>query len=185
VPKAGVKGEKWRKEIWLMHKAVKTIKRKYKLCRKYKDSKHPACIRADKKAHKEIRRAKYNFERKLADNIKRDTKSFYTYVKSKAKAKINAGPLVNKDGEVISLAEDMSEEFNKFFISVFANEGNESIPEAEWMYKGPMDEQLYDLEITEERALSTLEMLREDKAAGADDLVPRFLSKIKGGIFYP
>jgi len=44
---------------------------------------------------------------------------------------------VNKDGEVISLAKDMSEEFNKFFISVFTNEGNDSIPEAEWMYKEP------------------------------------------------
>jgi len=92
---------------------------------------------------------------------------------------------VNKDGEVISLAEDMSEEFNKFFISVFTNKGNESIPEAEWMYKGPMDEQLCDLKITEERVLSELERLRDNKAAGADDLVPRFLSKLKGGISYP
>jgi len=140
-----------RKEIWLTHKAVKMIKRKHKVYREYKDSKHPACITADKKAHKEIRKAKYNFERKLADNIKKDTKSFYAYVRSKAKAKINVGPLVNKDGEVISLVEDMSEEFTKFFTSVFTKEGNESIPEAEWMYKGPKDEQLCDLEITEER----------------------------------
>jgi len=92
---------------------------------------------------------------------------------------------VNKDGEVISLVEDISEEFNKFFISVFTNEGNESIPEAKWMYKGPTDEQLCDLEITEERVLSELERLRDDKAAGVDDLVPRFLSKIKRDISYP
>jgi len=104
VPKARVQGEKWRKEIWQTHKAAKTIKRKYNVYTKYNDSKHPACIRADKKAHKEIMRAKYNFERKLADNIKKDIKSFYAYVRSKAKAKINVGPLVNKDGEVISLA---------------------------------------------------------------------------------
>jgi len=77
VLKARVQGEKWRKEIWLMHKAVKMIKRKHQVYRKYGDSKHPACIRADKKVHKEIRRAKYNFERKLADNIMKDTKSFY------------------------------------------------------------------------------------------------------------
>jgi len=57
---------------------------------------------------------------------------------------------VNKDGEVISLAEDMSEEFNKFFISVFTNEGNDSIPKAEWIYIGPTDVQLCDLEITKE-----------------------------------
>jgi len=71
--------------------------------------------------HREIRRANYNFERQLADNIKKDTMSFYAYVRCKAKAKINVGPLVYKDGEVISLAEDMSEEFNKFFIGVFTN----------------------------------------------------------------
>ena len=46
------------------------------------------------------------------------------------------------------------------------------------------DEQLCDLEITEERVLSEPERLRDDKAAGADDLVPRFLSKLKGGISY-
>ena len=83
MPKARVQGEKRKKEIWLMHKAVKTIKRKYKVYKKYKNSKHPACIRADKKAHKEIRRAKYNFERNLADNIKKDTKSFCACVRSK------------------------------------------------------------------------------------------------------
>ena len=33
--------------------------------------------------------------------------------------------------------------------------------------------------------LSELERLRNDKAAGADDLVPRFLSKIKGDMLYP
>jgi len=37
---------------------------------------------------------------------------------------------VDKDGEVISLNKDMSEDFNKFFVSVFTNKGNESIPEA-------------------------------------------------------
>ena len=111
VPIVRVQGEKWRKEIWLTHKAVRMIKKKYKACRKYRYSKHPACIRVDKKDHTEIRRAKYNFENKLADNIKRDTKSFYAYVISKNKAKTNIGPLVDKDGEVISLNEDMSEEF--------------------------------------------------------------------------
>jgi len=48
-----------------------------------------------------------------------------------------------------------------------------------------MDEQLCDIEITEERVISDLERLRDDKAAGADDLVPRFLNMIKGDISYP
>jgi len=40
---------------------------------------------------------------------------------------------VNKDRKMISLTKDMSEEYHKLFISVFSNEGNENIPEAEWM----------------------------------------------------
>jgi len=32
--------------------------------------------------------------------------------------------------------------------------------------------------------ISKLQRLRDDKAAGADDLVPRFLNKIKGDISY-
>jgi len=53
------------------------------------------------------------------------------------------------------------------------------------MHKGSTDEQLCDLEITKERVLNELERLRDDKAAGADDLVPRFLSKRKGDISCP
>jgi len=39
--------------------------------------------------------------------------------------------------------------------------------------------------MTKEQVISELEKVRDDKAAGADDLVPRFLSKIKGDISYP
>jgi len=70
-------------------------------------------------------------------------------------------------------------------VSLLIRVYNESIPEAEWMYKGPKDEQLCDLEITEEEVLSELERSLDDKAAGVDALVPRFLSKIKGYISYP
>jgi len=38
---------------------------------------------------------KYNFDKKLAENIKKVTKSFYAYVKGRAKAGRSTGPLVN------------------------------------------------------------------------------------------
>jgi len=37
-------------------------------------------------ASREAKRAKYNFQKKLAENTKKDTKSFYAYVKRKVKA---------------------------------------------------------------------------------------------------
>jgi len=47
------------------------------------------------------KRAKYHFEKKLAENIKKGTKSFYAYVKGKAKTARNIGSLTNEYGEVV------------------------------------------------------------------------------------
>ena len=125
-------------------------KRKHRVYRKYKDNKHPACIRADREANKEIKRAKYNFEKKLAINIKRDTKSFYAHVRRKAKVKTDIGPLVDPDGGMIASDKSMSEQFNKFFIFVFIKEDNGNIPLADWLYTGSMEERLCGIKITEE-----------------------------------
>ena len=42
-----------------------------------------------------------------------------------------------------------------------------------------------DIEITEKIVLEKLDGLRDDKAAGADDLVPRFLNSIKQELVSP
>ena len=63
----------------------------------------------------------------------------------------------------------MSQEFNKFFGSVFTKETSGEVPEADWMHK-ENDRGLCDIEITEKIVLEKLDGLRDDKAAGADDL---------------
>ena len=68
------------KAPWINYKAVKWVKKKHRIFRKYKDSSHPACQRVSKIARREIKRALYNFEKKLAENIKKDTKSFLANV---------------------------------------------------------------------------------------------------------
>ena len=53
--------------------------------RKYKDKDHPAFKNANKKATKELRKANHKFEeKKLAEGIKQDKKSFYAYTRSKS-----------------------------------------------------------------------------------------------------
>ena len=42
-----------------------------------KDSHHPACVRASRLASREVKKAKLHFEKKLAENIKKDSKSFF------------------------------------------------------------------------------------------------------------
>jgi len=48
---------------------------------KYKDKDHPACVKANKLASREIRKARKDFERKLATDIKFDNKSFFCICK--------------------------------------------------------------------------------------------------------
>ena len=48
-------------------------------------------MRANKTATKELKNAKHNFEKKLAENTKKDKKSFYAYNRSKSKTKVIDG----------------------------------------------------------------------------------------------
>jgi len=80
-----VKHRKNSKVPWLNYRALKSVKRKHRIYRKYKDSNHSACNQASRKACTDVKRAKYHFEKKLAENtgVLRKTKSFYAYVKGK------------------------------------------------------------------------------------------------------
>ena len=53
-------------------------------------------------AKTEIRKCKRTFEKKLAGNIKNDSKSFYAYVRSKQKVRDKVGPLENSSENIIS-----------------------------------------------------------------------------------
>jgi len=53
----------------MSYKALKYVKRKHKVFKKYKDTRHPACRWAANKASRELKKANFNFEKKLAENI--------------------------------------------------------------------------------------------------------------------
>ena len=81
---------------------------------KYKD--------ALKETTNEIIESKRNFERKLAANIKQDSKSFFAYIRSKQKVKDVVGPLKDSDGLVITKGKEMVDALNIYFSSVFTLE---------------------------------------------------------------
>ena len=53
-------------------------------------------------ATNEVRKSKRNFEHKLAQHIKSDSKSFYAYVKSKQNVRDKVGPLEDNAGKIIT-----------------------------------------------------------------------------------
>jgi len=180
VRKAGKK-----KPMWMTHNAVKMVKKKHKIFRKFKTGDHPACKQASKVASCAVRKARRNFENKLAENIKSDNKSFYAYVRSMSRSRVGPGPLVDENGDVVASAQEMSDRFNGFFASVFTKENEDRIPEVEQCYTGLESEALQDLKITEDMIRGRLSKMRADKAAGDDGISSRLLRELQNELAAP
>ena len=76
-----------------------------------------------------------DFEKKLAQYIKENSKSFYTYVRSKQTGKDAVRPLKNDDGDNIPPGQETANALNKFFASVFTVE-EEEVPTPQRIFKG-------------------------------------------------
>ena len=99
------------------------MNKKHKLYHRYKDKTHPAYIRIARQSKKEVRRARRNFEKRLADNIKCDTKSFFSYVRNKSKSRPSVNKIIDDTGRQIDNPMELVEKFNEFFASVFTRGG--------------------------------------------------------------
>ena len=96
----------------------------------------------------EIRKSKRTFEKKLAGNIKNNSKSFYDYVRSKQKVRDKVGPVENNRGNRrVSHGRGISAEY---FSSVFTTEDISSLPVPFTKFKGNKSEHLGQLFVTPE-----------------------------------
>ena len=95
-----------------------------------------------------MRQAKREFESKIAKNIKKDSKSFFKYVRSKSNAKSFVDLRTDEKGNLISDDKQMGELLNTFFSSVFTNETTEALPAAKQFFNGDTGEKLCDVTIT-------------------------------------
>jgi hypothetical protein len=125
------------------------------------------------------RNAIKDYEEKLSQNIKRDKKSFYSYMRSKQKRKDKVGPLKNEKGEIITDDEKTAEILNTYFGSVLTEENTSSIPETKKKFGGNEDQKLTSMDITAEMVVKMLESLKEDKTPGIDELHPKFLKEVR------
>ena len=96
-----------------------------------------------------------NFEQKLAQNIKSDSKSFYAYARSKQIVRDKVGPLEDNAGNVITDGVLMTEESNMYFSSVFTREDTSSLPVPETNFNGTEGERFGQLVITPEVVATT------------------------------
>ena len=180
----GVAGRGRKRSPWITRKAMRAVENKRKVFAKYKDQRHPAYKTASKKARTEVKKAKLNFESKLAENIKYDSKSFFAYVRSKSKARVQTDVLMTEDGEVLESDKEVANEFNSYFCSLFSREDLSNVPEAE-RFGQRMGINVEGVEITLERVRAVLRKLRADKSPGVDEVSPRLLMHIQEEICSP
>ena len=116
-------------------------------------------------ATNEVRKSMRNFELKLAQNIKSDSKSLYSYVRSKQNVRDNVGPLELEDNAGDKITEEilMAEELNMHFSSVFTREDTSSLPVPETKFNGSEEENLVQLIVTPEVVASKINNMKESR----------------------
>jgi len=168
-----------RKAIWTTNKVLRSVDRKSKVYKKYKDKDHPAVQTANRTAAKEIKKAKRNFEKKLAQNIKHDSKSFFAYTRSKTKSKIQAGAILS-DSDTKT-----AQRFNEYFSSVFTAENTSTLPIPKPLESQQKLSSFCDLQFDVESVHKVLSKLRPNKAMGPDGLASMLLIETQELITYP
>ena len=113
-----------------------------------------------------------SFEKELAKNAKKDPKSFWKYIQSMTKTRVNVGELTKSDGSMTSGTKEKVDRLNEFFSSVFTNEDTASIPEVE---NKPCIKPLSTVLITPDKVKAKLKKLKKTKSAGPDGFHPRVL----------
>ena len=178
---------------WMTGEAFRARKLKYKMWKRFQRSQtyndRVEYKRALNAATAKFREARQNFERKLALEIKTNPKSFYAYVRSKAKTKDKVCPLKSSDGVTVAEDEQVCVVLNKFFSSIFTQEDvncqESDFPTLRDLFPGDRNEVLHELVISEEIVMSKLKKLKANKAAGVDGIVPEILVKTADVICKP
>ena len=122
---------------------------------------------------KQVKKAKRKLEKDLITGEDRNGKKFRSYIKSKTKSRTTVGPLKGRDGELIQEDKEISEEFNKFFTSVFTQEDSSTVPEKERETAA----NLGDINISIQQVKEKIKNLRAESAAGPDGIGARILKE--------
>ena len=169
------------KKKHLSKEAFKKIRYKQDMWRVYKhtgkDKDYEVYKEALNAATNEVRKSKRNFEHKLAQHIKSDSKSLYAYVRSKQNVRDKVGPLEDNAGNIITEGVLMAEELNMHFSSVFTREETSSLPVPETKFNGTEGERLGQLVITPEVVYSKINNMKDNMSPGVDGIAPTILKE--------
>ena len=139
---------------WITNTTLKSIKSKHKNWNRYQKNRSNEnwvnYIVARNKASSAVRKAKKEYEYRIAKEIKTNPKCFWNMVREKTKVNEGIQDLQAEDGSTAISDRDKAAVLNKYFASVFTKENLTTIP----VIDRPVDvEPIEIVQITEERIL--------------------------------
>jgi len=126
-----------------------------------------------------VRRAKYNFEKNLINDLPVDIKRFWKYVQSKTKVKQSVASINKPDGTITVDDIEIASVLNEFFGSGFTNEDLSNMPSLDAKYIG---EPLLSVDILDEDVCCQLCRLNPSKSGSPDRCNPLVFVEVKDGL---
>ena len=145
----------------------------------HNDISHAAYKKAQRTASRAVRKAKRNYEKKLANSG--NQKKFYSYIKSKTKSKTGIGP-IKVDNVALTNDNDTANALNEFFASVFTCEDLENIPKPEII---ECETTLEDVKFTFDSIKKKISALKPSSAPGPDNISARVLKEFDDSLVTP
>lgn len=178
------------KSKWVTKMVTRRRRAKVKAWNKYVNSGKTADLYEKyktklRRAQKENEDAKRYYEQNLAANIKKDSKSFFAYIRSKQRTRDKVGPLKDGTGRIITEDQEAANMLNDYFSSVFTTEDCIHIPKPEKLFQNNIEEGLVGIEITEEMVSEKLEKINVNKCPGLDGIHPKMLLELKTYLVKP
>ena len=126
-------------------------------------------------------KAKVDFEKKLTNDLKNNSKGFYKYLRNSRKVKSVVTNLEKADGSFTESDAETAECFSEAFSSVFVSEPYGPLPEKCFSSASEDIDDLPDtVSITEDDVCLQLEKLNIYKSMGPDNIHPKLLKSLAG-----
>ena len=174
------------KPEWMRPQTLRIVKEKHHLWTRYLHTKHQSDYMRYCEIRNKVTRAltkdRRSFERRLAQEIKINVKSFWKYVNSHKKNSPKIPDLKNKDKTFSKTDKEKADTLNQQFQSVFSVEDLNSVP---ILKNKPLITFLSNITITEDMILKKLKSLRTDKSCGPDTVHPFILKNLAQTLVKP
>ena len=181
IPLVKCSGELKDKPPWFSFTIKKSVKKKYKLFKRWLESDssfdYQEYVKFRNEVSRLIRAAKKSHERKVAYECKLNPKAFWKYVNSFRKCKENISTLQREDGSLTTDDGDKANILINFFSSVLTIEDMHNLPNIP-PGKNSNGKFVSDLSVTEEQVKDKLKNLNPNKSPGPDKLYPRALKEL-------